>query len=272
MHLMIQIRSDLAYSISRLAQFMSNLINNHWTTLKRVLRYLNESKELSILYKKAPGSLILKTWIDFSWDENSNDIRSTHDHFLFMRDESIEWKFSKQTSVALSSTETEYMSQASAVINVMWTRRLLNEMNIERTMSDKNSTFIYANNQETIKLVNNSIFQKRTKHIVVKYHYTRNLISQEEIKLQYRLTAEMIADGLIKSLGPVQFKRFVDQLRMTKKGTTWRFNKLINRRQPFKRSSWWVKTNQKRVIKRWFWWNFFISTSRTATTEWGCWG
>ncbi len=112
------------------------------------------------------------------------------------------------------------MSQTSAVINVMWARRLLTEMKIDDTMSRKNqSTIIYANNQEAIKLVNNSIFQKRTKHIVVKYHYTRDLISQKKIKLKYRLIAQMIADGLIKSLRSVQFKRFVDQLRMAKRGS-----------------------------------------------------
>jgi hypothetical protein len=111
------------------------------------------------------------------------------------------------------------MGQASAAINVMWTRRFLTEMRIDGTVSGKNqSTVIYADNQEAIKLANNSIFQKRTKHIVVKYHYTKDLISQEAIKLEYRLTAEMIADGLTKPLGPVQFKRFIDQLGMTKKG------------------------------------------------------
>jgi hypothetical protein len=57
------------------------------------------------------------------------------------------------------------MDQASAAINVMWARGLLNEMNIERTMPGKNSTVIYANNQGAIKLANNSIFQKRTKRL-----------------------------------------------------------------------------------------------------------
>jgi hypothetical protein len=94
------------------------------------------------------------------------------------------------------------MGQASAIINVMWARELLNEMNIDDTVSDS-STVIYANNQSAIKLVNNSIFQKRTKHIVVKYHYTRDLISQRAIKLEYRFTAKMIADDLIKSLRSV---------------------------------------------------------------------
>jgi hypothetical protein len=113
------------------------------------------------------------------------------------------------------------MNQASAVINVMRARGLLNEMSIDDTVSEKNqSTIIYADNQRAIKLANNSIFQKRTKHIAVKYHYTRDLISQREIKLKYRLTAQMIADDLIKSLEPIQFKRFIDQLEMTKREST----------------------------------------------------
>ncbi len=44
--------------------------------------------------------------------------------------ESIDWKSSKQISVALSSTETEYMNQTNAIINVMWAKELLNEMSI----------------------------------------------------------------------------------------------------------------------------------------------
>jgi hypothetical protein len=91
-------------------------------------------------------------------------------------------------------------------------------MRIDDTASD-NSTVIYADNQEAIKLANNSIFQKRTKHIAVKYHYTKDLISQKAIKLEYRPTATMIADGLIKPLESIQFKRFIDQLGMTKKET-----------------------------------------------------
>jgi hypothetical protein len=167
MHLMIQIRLDLTYAVSRLAQFMNNSTDDHWTTLKRMLRYFNETKNLDILYKKIFESLTLKTWTNSSWDENSNDSRSTHDHLLFMRDESIEWKSSKQTSITLSSIEIEYMSQVSAITNVMWARKLLTEMRIDDTISDKTSTIIYADNQRVIKLVNNSIFQKRTKHIVV---------------------------------------------------------------------------------------------------------
>ncbi len=81
----------------------------------------------------------------------------------------------------------------------------------------KNLIIIYADNQRAIKLVNNSIFQKRIKHITIKYHYTRDLISKKIIKLEYRSTSEMIADELTKSLNLIQFRRFVKQLNMTKR-------------------------------------------------------
>ncbi len=62
--------------------------------------------------------------------------------------------------------------------------------------------------------------------VVVKYHYTKDFISQEKIKLQYWFTAKINADDLIKSLRSVQFKRFINQLRMTiKEKSMWRDNK-----------------------------------------------
>lgn len=50
------------------------------------------------------------------------------------------------------------------------------------------STVIYADNQGAIKLAENPVFQKRSKHIAVKYHYTRDLIWQGEIGLEYKNT------------------------------------------------------------------------------------
>jgi hypothetical protein len=65
MHLMIQIRSDIAYFISRLTQFMINSTDDHWIALKRVLRYLQKTKELRIHYTNV-DHLIMKTYLDAS--------------------------------------------------------------------------------------------------------------------------------------------------------------------------------------------------------------
>ena len=52
-------------------------------------------------------------------------------------------------------------------------------------------------------------------HIFIRYHYTRDLIQQEKIKLKYKKTQKMIADGLTMPLGPVAFKKFMDLLGLT---------------------------------------------------------
>ena len=214
MYLMVQTRPDLAYSVSKLAQFMSNPREEHWTALKRVLRYLQGTRELGICYSKTEGELTLSAWTDASWGEDPDDSRSTNGYVILMQGGPVAWKSQKQQSVALSSTEAEYVGQTMAATTVMWSRNLLHELQIRGT-APKNATIIYADNQGAIKLAENPIFQKRSKHIAVKYHYTRDLIQSGEITLQYKKTQEMIADGLTKPLGPIAFKEFVKCLGLT---------------------------------------------------------
>jgi hypothetical protein len=92
-----------------------------------------------------------------------------------MIDDLIAWKSQKQQSVALFSTETEYVEQTIVVINLVWARNVLRELQI-KDINFKDSIVIYADNQSVIKLITNSIFQKRIKHIAIKYYYIRNLI------------------------------------------------------------------------------------------------
>jgi hypothetical protein len=201
---------------------MANPSTEHWTALKRVLRYLQGTKELGISYNSGhinqavgqPNSLNIEAWSDSSWGEDPDDARSTNGHVVFMAGVLISWKSSKQQSVALSSTEAEYVSQALTGTQVMWTRGILTEMGIEQAIPSGPTT-IYADNQGAIKLATNPVFQKRTKHIAVKFHYTRDLIKQGDVELSYKPTDQMIADGLTKPLGPILFKKFVTSLGMT---------------------------------------------------------
>ncbi len=106
------------------------------------------------------------------------------------------------------------MGQTLAATNVMWVRRLLKELEIEGTVP-KGATVIYADNQGAIKLAENLIFWKRSKHIVIRYHYICDLIKQGDIILKYWSNKEMIADGLTKPLGPIVFKGFIKSLGLT---------------------------------------------------------
>ena len=214
MHLMVQTRPDLAQSVSTLAQFMSNPTEEHWTAANRVLRYLQGTMYIGICYSRTLGVWSMSVWTDSSWGEDPDDSRSTNGYVVLMGGGPAAWRSTKQQSVALSSTEAEYMGQTMAATQVMWTRGLLKELQIEGTIP-KDATVIYADNQGAIKLAQNPIFQRRSKHIAVRYHYTRDLIEQNEIDLEYKNTKEMIADGLTKPLGDIAFKRFVNLLGLT---------------------------------------------------------
>ena len=102
-----------------------------------------------------------------------------------------------------------------AATAVEWTRGLLQEMDIKGS-TPKGPTTINADNQGAIKLVNNTQYQRRLKHIAIRYHYTRDLAEKEIVYLNFRPTKEMIADGLTEPLGATAFSRFVAMAGLTK--------------------------------------------------------
>ena len=78
-------------------------------------------------------------------------------------------------------------------------------------------TTIHVDNQSAIKLAKNAEFHKRTKHIDVRYHYTRELIEKKMLELKYIPSEEQAADGLTKPLQKNKHMKMVSQLHMVTK-------------------------------------------------------
>jgi hypothetical protein len=98
--------------------------------------------------------------------------------------------------VALSSTESEYIALSTGARDAVWLRRFLNELEFPQG----ESTTIYVDNQSSIRLAKNPEMHNRSKHIDVRYHHVRDLVSSGEIELQYIPTTEQLADVLTKPL------------------------------------------------------------------------
>ena len=96
MYLMVQTRPDFAYSISRLAQFMSNSHKEHWMVLKRVLKYLQGTQQLDIYYTRTEGQLTLSAWTDASEGEDPDDSRSSNGYVILIQGGPVAWKSQKQ--------------------------------------------------------------------------------------------------------------------------------------------------------------------------------
>ena len=116
----------------------------------------------------------------------------------------ISWFSRKQSCVALSTSEAEYVAACSASCEVVWLRKILYDL-FDLQMD---ATCIYCNNQSCVKLSKNPVFHDKSKHIEIKYHYIRDMVQRGAVKLQYVATDKQIADVLTKPLAIVKFEYF----------------------------------------------------------------
>ena len=105
--------------------------------------------------------------------------------------------------VALSSTETKYIALSDCSHQLVWTRNLLNEVSFNIPTSH-----IYSDNLISLFQGSNPIQKKHSKHIDIHYHYIRDLIEDEQIKLYHMDGKNNLADILTKNLGQILFSYF----------------------------------------------------------------
>lgn len=114
----------------------------------------------------------------------------------------INWRSKKQNSVALSTMEAEYATLAEVSKEVVYLKRLLNYIGFEKYV--ESPIYIFCDNQSTIELSKNAVLHKKSKHIDIRFHFTRELVERKEIEVTYLSTDQMLADILTKSLPKIK--------------------------------------------------------------------
>ena len=115
----------------------------------------------------------------------------------------MSWKSKKQSCVALSTAEAEYVALASAAQEAVWVRELTAQL---KDHSPEAIT-TYEDNQSAISMAKNPQFHGRTKHISIKYHFIREQVEKKAVELKYCPREEMVADMLTKGLAKEQFQK-----------------------------------------------------------------
>jgi hypothetical protein len=132
---------------------------------------------------------------------DSNDGRSCSGFLFMLAGGAISWGSLKQKCVALSSTESEYIALSEGARESVYLTHLLSELTGKRK-----TVQLYSDNQSAVKLCYNLVFHNRTNHIDIRYHYTRELVENKCITVNYLPSEEMSADILTKSLNKVKHK------------------------------------------------------------------
>jgi len=121
------------------------------------------------------------------------------------------WKSTLQSTVALSTTEAEYMAVTEAVKEAIWLQGLLDELGIGQKKIN-----VYSDSQSAIHLAKNPVYHVRTKHIDVRHHFVREIISEGRILLQKIGTAENPADMLTKVVTAIKFNHCLDLINIVR--------------------------------------------------------
>ena len=170
----------------------------HYEAAKRVLKYLKQTKNMGLKYDGSEQEEILKLVVDSDHAGCPDTGRSTTGFMIKFGECMISWKSVMQKTVALSTTESEYMAFCSGVRELLWTKQVCEflEVKFEEPIA------VFVDNTGAMAIANHQgdDLRGRTKHMNVRYHFTKEQVQSGNIKLYYVPSEKNVADILTKPL------------------------------------------------------------------------
>jgi hypothetical protein len=174
-------RPDIAFAISNVARFAHQPTKSHYTALKKILCYLQGTKEYGISFGPSDTPHCLTVFCDADYAMDLEDWKSRSGALLKINGGPVAWLSRKQPCTASSTTEAEYLTAHVATKELLWERRLLNELGFPQ----RHPTLLYSDNQQAIRLVRNPEQHQHTKHIDVPYHVICEHQAARTIEITY---------------------------------------------------------------------------------------
>ncbi|VVC37624.1 Hypothetical protein CINCED_3A017813 [Cinara cedri] len=182
MYVMIQTRPDLKTAVNYFNRHQSKATDDNFNHFKILLRYLKDTISFGMTYIKNNNIHPLQGFVDADFANDINDRKSTSGYLYQVFDFTVSWFTRKQSTIAFSSTEAEYLALASAIQEGMWLKGLLVEM---RIITDKDYILLHEDNQSCIRIANEPKKHQRLNHLDTKYNFIHEAISTNQIKLAY---------------------------------------------------------------------------------------
>ena len=197
MYLAVCTRPDLAMGVSTLSSFCQNPGMEHWEAAKRLLRYVKGTAGDGLMFRRGED-VPLWGYSDASYGMDVMTKRGRSGFVMMSGGAAISWGSKLQEVVALSSTEAEYMALTYTAQEAMYLQQLQVEMGVPH---GGQGVLLLCDNQSAIKIAQNPVFHKRSKHIAIRFHYIRERVDSGDIELQFVGTKDMAADQLTKHVG-----------------------------------------------------------------------
>jgi hypothetical protein len=197
MHLMNFTRPDIAYAVCRLSRYTQNPNHEHWAAIIRLMKYLRGTMNYGILYSGFPT--VLEGYSDANWISDSDEIKSTSGYIFILGGGVVSWKSSKQSLIARSTMESEFIALDLAGYEADWLRNFLIE--IPLGIKPTPSISMHCDCQAAISIAKNKSFNGKNRHIRLRHDVVKQLLKDGVISIDYVKSEMNLADPLTKPLG-----------------------------------------------------------------------
>ena len=205
MYAMMCTRPDICFAVGMVSRYQSNPGPAHWKAVKRILRYLKGTAHYSLCYEG--NDLQLKGYTDADWGGDLDERKSTSGYIFLLNNGAISWSSKKQSCIALSTMEAEFVAFSAAVQEALWLKRFLDHLGVIANVADP--VLVNCDSQAAIAYTKDPKYHCKTKHIDTKYNFVKDIVARKEVSMKYISTHEMVADPLTKPIPRDVFLTYV---------------------------------------------------------------
>lgn len=173
-------RLDIMHAMGIVGRFQANPKETHLEAVKRIFKYLQGTQNYGLWYPRGTG-LTLHAYTDVDWVGSVDDRKSSSGGAFFMGPRLVSWFSKKQSFIALSIAEAEYVAIASYCTQLLWMMKTLHDLQITCTPPIS----IFFDNTSAIIVSKNPVMHSNTKHIPIKYHFLWEQVLEKKVKLDY---------------------------------------------------------------------------------------
>ncbi|GJU56661.1 retrotransposon protein, putative, ty1-copia subclass [Tanacetum coccineum] len=192
-------RPDVAFAQNITSRFQQNLGDLHRTTVKNILKYLKNTKDMFLVYGgDIKQEFKVSCYTDVGYLTDADDLKSQTGYVFVLNGGAVDWKSAKQSIFATSSVKAEYIATYDASKEVVWVKKFISGLGVVPTIEEPIN--MYCDNTGAITMANESGITKGARHFRAKVHYLRKVIEFGDVKLEKVHTDDNLADPFTKAL------------------------------------------------------------------------
>jgi hypothetical protein len=180
MYAMLCTHPDVSFALSVTSRYQSDFGEDHWTTVKGILKYLRRTKDMFLIFG-GEDELVVNGYTDASFQTDKDDSASQSRFVFCLNGGEVSWKSSKEDTVADSTIEAEYIAASEAAKEAVWIRKIVSELGVVPSASSP--VDLYYDNSGAIALAKESRSHKKSRHILRKYHLIRHFVERGDVNV-----------------------------------------------------------------------------------------